>query len=240
MSELIKCRLNSIQYKFKKYIDVFYCELPDVKNNISPEKPQSAVKFIPIPYGTQPSQNVTINNVVGNETKNENCRENENKKEGGNKEKKNVSTTEIIMAGTLLTGVAVASTYVISNDQYLTFIISCIDDDINFISKNTNLLSDKQKTDFNDFKNIYESWYISYINKNKYPFYNKMAISGSAMGLIGGIFSQSSTLVLGGTLGIGLGCVYYAWKYFIDEKFNIDDNNILYFSMIDKLNSIPK
>lgn len=222
MSDIIQYRINTVNHKFKKYINRFY---DDSKNHCSGvyDKPSKSKQefsktatYIPIPYS---SQNVVVNNFDGKDTKK-------------NTESENINTGQVILAGTLLTSAIVASTYVISYDPYVAFVMSSIDDDINKIK---DLLNEEQTTVFNNFKDSYDLWKDAFINKNIHLFYNKLAISGSLVGLIVGSFIKSTAIAIGGTAGIGIGCSYLAWTYFMG-KFNKNDDSCLYTSMISKLN----
>jgi len=221
----IKSHVENIQRNFQKHMEQFNVHktvtsspLPNANVSANTDAINTAIntglgvgshnymRFYP------PSQTTIINNNAGNGS---------NSGNGTQTSKKNepLTTGRIVGAGIMLTGVAVAFTYFASSDPYITFLMSSIESDVQFIRKNRNLLTDQQRAQFNDFIDLYDQWKSSFGDQYKYMFYDKLVITGSSMTLITGALLSSMPVVAVGTIGVGVGSVYYAWKYFMGGKF---------------------
>lgn len=134
------------------------------------------------------------------------------------KKEEKLTKTQII-AGTSSMGIiALVTTYFLSQDEYVKYIMSQIDTKVDKLKiKFIEITLDHTNTDghvlITDFMDNYTEWKYLFVNRTKNALYTKILGSGSLIGSIGGIMINNRFCLFSGLVGsFSSGCCML-WRY---------------------------
>ena len=176
---------------------------------------QPAPVFInnPAPIFVNPAP-IIINNShssCGKSAKTESRKKSEEKED-----KKELSRGEIIVGMTVIAGMSAASVYVFSQDEYIKFYLSQIDDKISALKKYSNSKLYDVSVEIDQIITHYDAWKKLHTERTLNKCYAKVIGTGSLLTGVTAFIVYSNVALAGLFGGILSGC-YLLWKYLTDN-----------------------
>ncbi len=121
-------------------------------------------------------------------------------------EKKELSRGEIVASTGAIVGILSVGTYLMSKDEYVTFYLSQIDENIKLLNSY-----------YPSYLKEYEKWKSFYQKRTSGKCHAKLLGTGSLATSVGGFMILSNVALFGGLVsGTACGC-YLLWKYLTDN-----------------------